>query len=172
MAQRRGTAIKQGAVTDVMSCLSELPEREKDPGETVSLGEIFRTKAYLAEIKGALKKGYTFENLAAIFTERCGVAVSARQIKYHFTHAKNQSAKGKSVKKAGESGITESNVLSEDSQQADVAKGAKENFIAPDLPTKASSNVSGFSFESSATVETEGNVDPGAFSIDVRPKES
>ena len=172
MAQRRGTAIKQGAVTDVMSCLSELPEREKDPGETVSLGEIFRTKAYLAEIKGALKKGYTFENLAAIFTERCGVAVSARQIKYHFTHAKNRSAKGKLGKKAEGNSAHEGSISSTVSSRENTAKGVKENFIAPGPPTKAPSNVSGFSFESRTTAGTEGNADPGAFSINARPKES
>jgi hypothetical protein len=172
MAQRRGTAIKQGAVTDVMSHLSELPEREKDPGETVSLGEIFRTKAYLNEIKGALKKGYTFENLAAIFAERCGVAVSARQIKYHFTHAKNQSAKGKLGKKAEEDSAHEGSVSSTDSPGESTAEGVKENFIAPDPPTKASSNVSGFSFEGRTPARAEGDVDHGAFPANVRPEES
>jgi hypothetical protein len=76
-----------------MSCLSRLPEREKDPGAAVSLGEIFRTKEYLAEIRGALKKGYTFGEIAEIFTERCGVSVSERQMKYHYTREKNRRAK-------------------------------------------------------------------------------
>jgi hypothetical protein len=76
-----------------MSRLSELPDRGKDPGAAVSLGEIFHTKEYLAEIRGALKKGYTFENLAAIFTEICGVDVSARQLKYHYTREKNRRTK-------------------------------------------------------------------------------
>ena len=80
MTQRRRATIKQGAVTDVMSCLSELPERGKAPDKAVSLTEIFRTKEYIAEIKRALKKGYTFDDLAAIFSERCGVNVSARQL--------------------------------------------------------------------------------------------
>jgi hypothetical protein len=39
-----------------MSRLSELPEREKDPGAALSLPEIFRAKEYMAEIKGAMKK--------------------------------------------------------------------------------------------------------------------
>jgi hypothetical protein len=93
MTQRKGTAIKQGALADIMSRLSELPEREKDPGAAISLAEVFRTKEYLAEIKGTMKKGYTFENLAEIFTERCGVAVSARQLKYHCTREKNRKVK-------------------------------------------------------------------------------
>jgi hypothetical protein len=93
MTQQRQTVIKQGDISDVMSRLSELPSRGKDPGAAVSLAEIFRTKEYLAEIKGALKKGYSFCDLAEIFTERCGVDVSARQLKYHYTREKNKRAK-------------------------------------------------------------------------------
>jgi hypothetical protein len=62
-----------------MSHLSKLPEREKDPGAALSLGEVFRAKEYLDEIKSVLKKGYSFDNIAAIFTEKCGVNISARQ---------------------------------------------------------------------------------------------
>jgi hypothetical protein len=76
-----------------MARLSELPDRVEDPGASVSLGRIFRSKEYFNEIKGALKKGYTFGDLAAIFTERCGVDVSARQLKYHHTREKNRRAK-------------------------------------------------------------------------------
>jgi hypothetical protein len=93
MAERRGTTIKQSAVSDVMARLSELPNRGKDLGASVSLGKIFREKEYFSEIKGALKKGYTFDDLAAIFTERCGVDISARQMKYHYTREKNRRAK-------------------------------------------------------------------------------
>jgi hypothetical protein len=100
MTQRRQITIKQCAVTDVMSHLSKLPEREKDPGVLLSLSEIFRTKEYAVEIKGALKKGYTFDDLAEIFSERCGAAVTARQLKYHYTRAKNMGTKKKTGVKA------------------------------------------------------------------------
>jgi hypothetical protein len=172
MAQRRGTTIKQGAVTGVMSQIANLPNREKDPGAAVSLSEIFRIKAYLNEIKCALKKGYTFENLAEIFTERCGVSISARQIKYHLTRAKNRSVKGRLGKKAEDNSVHEGSVSSTDSPSENTAEGAKENFIAPDSRTKTFSNNSGFAFESRTSARAEGNVDPGAFSIDVRPEES
>ena len=111
MTQRKGTAIKQGAVTDVMSCLSELPERGKAPDKAVSLPEIFRTKEYIAEIKRALKKGYTFDDLAAIFSERCGVNVSARQLKYHCTREKNKRAKNNAEGKSNRPGRPKSAVL-------------------------------------------------------------
>jgi hypothetical protein len=155
-----------------MSCLSELPEREKDSSATVSLPEIFRAKEYMTEIKGALKKGYTFEDIAAIFTERCGVAVSARQIKYHFTRAKNRSAKGKSGKKTGETSTSGGGVPSVDSQRAGAVGCVKENHMAPDSAAISSMKVPGFASENSATAGAEGNVDSGVFSPDTSPKES
>jgi hypothetical protein len=99
MTQRRGTAIKQCAVLEVMARLSELPDRGKDPGTSVSLGKIFRAKEYFNEIKTALKKGYTFDDLASIFTEKCGVEVSARQLKYHYTREKNRRSKNNAGRK-------------------------------------------------------------------------
>jgi hypothetical protein len=105
MTQRKKTTIKQGAVTDVMSHLADLPERGKDPCEVIGLPEIFRAKEYLDEIKGALKKGYTFDDLAAIFTEKCGVDISARQMKYHYTREKNKKAKSGIGKKSKMPGV-------------------------------------------------------------------
>lgn len=101
--QRKRTTIRQGAVDDVMSQLSKLPEREKDPTKPVSLPELFRTKEYVVEIERVLRRGYSFDDLAEIFTERCGVEISARQLKYHHTHTKNLKAKGKKSKTAGAS---------------------------------------------------------------------
>jgi hypothetical protein len=170
--KRKSPIIQQGKVTELMSRLANLPEREKAPSDPVSLSEVFRTKEYITEIKTALKKGYTFENIAEIFSERCGVAVSARQIRYHFTRAKNRSVKGKSGKKSEENSISENNVSSADFQQTDESEDVKEDFIAPDSQTKAFSNVSGFSFENRATVRTEVKADSGAFQFDMRPKES
>ena len=169
---QKSQIIQQGKVTELMTQIANLPERGKAPNDPISMSEIFRTKEYAAEIKAALKKGYTFENLAEIFTERCGIAVSARQIKYHFTRAKNRGVKGKPSKKAGEAGTSEKDALSADSPRKTAVGDVKENLIAPDSQTRTSSNVSGFSFESRTSARAEGNVDPGAFPIDVRPKES
>jgi hypothetical protein len=81
----RAIQIQKSVVTDLMSHLASLPEREKGPDDPISLPEIFRTKEYMAEMRGALKKGYTFEDLAEIFSKRCGVFISVRQLKYHYT---------------------------------------------------------------------------------------
>jgi hypothetical protein len=166
---RKGPVIKQGKVTELMSKLASLPERERDPDEPVSLSEIFRTKEYAAEVKAALKKGYSFENLAEIFSERCGVAVIARQMKYHFTRGKNRGMKSKSGRKAGEIGSIGSRSSSADSPH--VGK-AKENPAVTESRAESSSKDSGFVFENGATTGTEKDAKPGAFSINAKPKES
>ncbi len=101
MTQRKKTTIQQGAVADVMSHLSRLQEREKDPAKPVALSELFRTKVYAAEIQSALEKGYSFDDIAEIFTQRSGVQVTGRQLQYHYTREKNLRAKGKKSKGTG-----------------------------------------------------------------------
>ena len=108
MTNKKQTIVKQGAVSEVMLHLSKLPTREKDPMNPVTLPELFRTKEYATEIDNALKKGYSFDDLAAIFTERCGVKVTARQLKYHCTREKNLRAKGRKSKRVGASKVAES----------------------------------------------------------------
>lgn len=98
MSQRKKTVVKQGSLRDVMSHLAELPKRDKDPTALLGLSEIFRTKEYMAEIRSALKKGYSFDQLAEIFTERCGVDITARQIQYHFTRERNLRTKSQKPK--------------------------------------------------------------------------
>jgi hypothetical protein len=169
--KRKSPVIPQGKVTELMTQLANLPEHEKNPNDPVSLSEVFRTKEYISEVKTALKKGYTFENLAAIFTEKCWVAVSVRQIKYHFTRAKNRSMKSKSGKKSEENSVSESNVSSVDSQQTGARDDTEENLMASDSEGTSPTKVSGFSFEKRTAAETEGNVDSGAFPIDMWPKE-
>lgn len=97
----RTIQLQKSTVTDLMSHLSGLPEREKGPDDPVSLPEIFRTKEYMSKIRGALKKGYTFEDLARLFSERCGIDISARQLKYHFTRGTKRGLK-KRLDKGGD----------------------------------------------------------------------
>jgi hypothetical protein len=113
------------------------------------------------EIRGALKRGYSFDDLAEIFTGMCGVAISARQIRYHYTHGRNQGAKGKSGRKAGEGGALEKHGSSEDSPQKGVARDVKEKFHATDSEEKSLSGHAG-------VVSDSGVVDgpkSGAFSF-------
>jgi hypothetical protein len=177
MTQRGGTTIKQSAVSGVISRLSELPDRGKDPSTAISLGKVFRTKEYLAEIKGALKKGYTFDDLAAIFSERCGVNISARQIKYHFTHAKNakkRSAKGKPGKKPGDNGGSGNHADSQsaDSQRKTAEEDVKETLGASDSMTKESLNFSGFASKNRAAARAEVDADFDTFQPGNEPKGS
>jgi hypothetical protein len=137
--KRKSPDIRQSVVTELMTELANLPEREKDPDDLVSLPEIFRSKEYMAEVKAALKKGYTFEKLAEIFSEKCGVAVSERQIKYHMTRGKNRGIKSKSRAKAKAIGALENRASSADSSGKDIAEGVKENVMSSGFSAKHSS---------------------------------
>jgi hypothetical protein len=164
MAQKgRATQLQQSVVTDLMSHLAGLPEREKGPDDPISLPEIFRTKEYMAEIQGALKKGYTFEDLAEIFTARCGVAVSVRQIKYHYTRGKNRGLKNKPGKKAGVIGYQKGRASSKDTPQKDTDKSEE---ISVEV-AKRSSKSPTFVPENRSTAA----VKPGAFLIDMTSEE-
>jgi hypothetical protein len=113
MKMERKTILQQGKVTEVMSYLSNLPEHGKSPDALVSLSDIFSAKEYASEINGALKKGYSFDDLAKIFSEKCGVNISARQMKYHHTHTKNRAKKKQSTRKAPQIPATPQSVISE-----------------------------------------------------------
>jgi hypothetical protein len=169
---KKSPIIRQDKVTDLMTQLANLPERKKAPDDPVSLTEIFRTKKYMAEIRRALKRGYGFGDLAEIFTERCGVAISARQIKYHYTHGNNQDVKAESAKEIAGNSVSKSRVSSGDSSRENTCPDRKESVVALGLEAESPSEVSEFAFENGTATGADGNVNPGAFSIDVRPKES
>jgi len=145
MSQRKRTVIKQGAMMDVMSHLENLPVREHDPGVLLGLSEIFRTKEYMTEIKNALKKGYTFDDLAEMFSAKCGVSISGRQMKYHYTRANNL---GAAKKKSG--GIYKPLNISKDSRKVTIG-GANTTHSG----TNSSPAYSGFVSESDATGKTK-----------------
>jgi hypothetical protein len=161
--KRHAIQLQKGTVTDLMSHIANLPEREKGPDDPVSLPEIFRTKEYMAEIRGALKKGYTFEDLAKIFTERCGVAVSARQMKYHFTRGKNRGAKGQLGKKTEDIECQKGRASSKNLTLEDIGASAEKNIEtverSPQSPAIAPDN------------RSAAKVKPGAFLIDMAPEE-
>jgi hypothetical protein len=107
----------------------------------------------MAEIRGALKKGYTFEDLAEIFTERCGVAVSARQLKYHYTRGRNRGMKTQAGKKAKNAGDQKKCTSSTNPPQKDTVE----------RPSKGLEIASGS--------DTTKSVKAGSFSIDMNSEE-
>jgi hypothetical protein len=155
--------IQQGVVSDLVSYLANLPEREKSSDDPISLPEIFRTKEYMTEIQRALKKGYTFEDLAQIFTKRCGIAISARQIKYHYTRGKNQGLKSQPGRKVEDIGHQKKRTSSKDTPQKDTDENAEKNMELLERSSKALVLVS----ESCPTV----NVKPGTFLINMTQEE-
>jgi hypothetical protein len=149
-----------------MSRLSELPEREKDPGEAVSLSEVFRTKEYLAEIKGALKKGYTFGEIAEIFTERCGASVSERQMKYHYTREKNRRAKNNAAGKSKQQDTPEGKAAPENSAPMAFNDGLEtDTESAANVPPTHAPKPAAFDAANGGTEALE----TGAFFFEKRP---
>jgi hypothetical protein len=155
--------IQQSIVNNLVSYLANLPEREKSSDDPISLPEIFRTKEYMAEIRGALKKGYTFEDLAKIFTERCGVAVSARQIKYHYTRGKNQGLKSQPGRKVEDIDHQKKRASSKDTPQKDTDESVGKNVEVQKRSSKAPALVS--------DSRLVANAKPGAFLIDMAQEE-
>ncbi len=153
MTQRKKTTIQQGAIADVMSHLSRLQERETDPAKPMALSELFRTKAYAAEIQSALEKGYSFDDIAEIFTQRSGVQVTGRQLQYHYTREKNLRTKGKKSKTASAAKKS----ISPAASQPEVS-GSDED---------GASNVAAASACSTSQQETRGPA-AGAFPMDQR----
>ena len=150
--KQKGKAIQlqQGTVKDLISHLANLPEREKSPDDPVSLPEIFRTKEYMAEIRNALKRGYTFEDLSKIFTEKCGVTISVRQLKYHYTRGKNKLPKERSPS----------------------VKSPQKMVVVPTKPTeKVSLNDAEISRGKEVATTDAMSAKPGSFDIDMQQEE-
>jgi hypothetical protein len=159
----RTIQLQQGVVTDLIAHLAGLPEREKRPADPVNLPEVFRTKEYMAEIQGALEKGYTFEDLAEIFSEKCGVAVSARQIKYHRTREKNKGMETRSGKKPRGASTPKRRASPANPPQKDPVENTGRNTAAAERSSKTSEIVSG---SDAAT-----GVKAGTFSIEMNTEE-
>jgi hypothetical protein len=163
-------------VTELITELAKLPEREKTPDDSVSLSELFRAKEYRAEIKGALKRGYSFDDLAKIFSERCGFAITSRQIKYHFTRGQNRRAKSKPEKKSGGNRAVENRISTTDSPRKNAADSVKEKITAANAETVSPLISAEFDFGNDSTIGVatvaDKSVNQDAFSPNVKPEES
>jgi hypothetical protein len=159
----RAIQIQKSVVTDLMSHLASLPECEKGPDDPISLPEIFRTKEYMAEIRGALKKGYAFEDLAKIFSERCGVVVTARQMKYHYTRGKNRGVKSQSNKKGEDIEHQKERASSKNPPLKDIDESTGKNVETAEKPSQSPAVISDNRWTA--------KVKPGAFLVDMAPEE-
>jgi hypothetical protein len=162
--KRRTIQLQKSTISDLMSHLAGLPEREKGSDDLVNLPEIFRTKEYMAEIRGALKKGYTFEDLAGIFTKRCGVIVTARQLKYHFTRGKNRGLKNQVGKKVEVIEAQEERALSKNPPRKNSDSSTEKNV---EVSMKGSSKSSAIVLDNRLTAK----VKPGSFLINMESEE-
>jgi hypothetical protein len=160
---KKSPTIQQSKVTDLMTQLANMPERKKAPGDPVSLSEIFRTREYMAEIKRALKRGYSFDDLAEIFTEKCEIAISARQIRYHYTHGKNQVMKSKSGSGSTESSTPNKHDTSADSPQKTIDEVSGKNSSSTGSGTE--------SFREGTDAVSDGGAELGDFFFGVQSKD-
>jgi hypothetical protein len=160
--KRKNSSIKKSVVTELITELAKLPEREKTPDDSVSLSEFFSAKEYMREIKGALKRGYGFDDLAKIFSERCGFVITSRQMKYHFTRGQNRRAKSKPEKKSGGNRAVENDVSSADSQRKNAADSVKEKITAANAETVSPLEIAEFDFENDSTIRVATVADKSA----------
>jgi hypothetical protein len=87
----RAASIQKQAIDQVNVSLQELPEKPKD---NLSLREA--VNLLQDEIRSALAKGYSHEDLAAIFADQ-GIEISALTLKRYVSSGRNQGSKSKSM---------------------------------------------------------------------------
>lgn len=84
----RAASIQKQAIDQVNVSLQELPEKPKD---NLSLREA--VNQLQEEIRAALAKGYSYEDLAAMFSEK-GIDISALTLKRYVSSGRSRSGKG------------------------------------------------------------------------------
>jgi hypothetical protein len=87
----RAASIQKQAIDQVNASLQDLPEKPKD---NLSLREA--VNLLQDEIRSALAKGYTHEDLAAIFADQ-GIEISALTLKRYVSSGRSQGTKTKSM---------------------------------------------------------------------------
>lgn len=83
----KSSAVKQASIKDTNAFLQSLPEK---PKETLSLREA--VEQMRDSVKGALAKGYTYQELAAMLTDH-GIRISAFTLKNYVPSGRRRSLK-------------------------------------------------------------------------------
>lgn len=85
----RAASIQKQAIDQVNASLQELPEKPKD---NLSLREA--VNQLQDEIRAALAKGYSYEDLASMFSEK-GIDISALTLKRYVSSGRSRASKAK-----------------------------------------------------------------------------
>ncbi|MBF2029616.1 MAG: hypothetical protein IGS48_23130 [Oscillatoriales cyanobacterium C42_A2020_001] len=88
----KASAVKQASIKDTNAFLQSLPEK---PKEELSLREAIDQMR--DSVRGALAKGYTYQELAAMLTEK-GIKISAFTLKNYVPSGRRRSTKEQPVK--------------------------------------------------------------------------
>lgn len=88
----KASAVKQASIKDTNAFLQSLPEK---PKEDLSLREA--VEQMRESVRGALAKGYTYQELAAMLTEK-GIKISAFTLKNYVPSGRRRSTKDQTEK--------------------------------------------------------------------------
>jgi len=124
----RAASIQKQAIDQVNLSLQELPEKPKD---NLSLREA--VNQLQDEIRGALAKGYSYDDLAAMFSEK-GIDISALTLKRYVSSGRSRAGKTKTA-------ATRTRRKTKDSSPS--ASDAQSSADETATPTKSSSRRSG-----------------------------
>lgn len=113
----KATAVNQASIEDTNTFLQSLPEK---PKENLSLREA--VEQMRDSVKAALAKGYTYQELAALLTEK-GIKISAFTLKNYVPSGRRRSSKEqppvKTVSRRGRKPKAESEASVSDSSESD-----------------------------------------------------
>ncbi len=113
----KAAAVKQASIKDTNAFLQSLPEK---PKEELSLREAIDLMR--DSVRGALAKGYSYQELAAMLTEK-GIKISAFTLKNYVPSGRRRSTKEQSAKTGTHRGRkTRADVEMPTSSTAEVAK--------------------------------------------------
>lgn len=139
--------VTKSAIDHATSTLEDLPEK---PKETWSLREA--VAQLQVQISSALSKGYSYEEVARMLTEK-GIEISASSLKSYLSAAKRQK---ETAPKTGRTGRRSRKALSENLTVIEAASPASANGTA----AKASESLNGAKQEPSADSESTESTPP------------
>lgn len=131
----KASAVKQASIKDTNAFLQSLPEK---PKEDLSLREA--VEQMRDSVRGALAKGYTYQELAAMLTEK-GIKISAFTLKNYVPSGRRRSSKeqvDKAVPKRGRKTKAEvgEEVVAKEAPVATTKNGSAPTVETPAAPAK------------------------------------
>jgi len=162
--------LQHSVIMGLISHLKELPSRDTNANKVLTLTQIFHTEEFKKEVQSLLQKGYLHSEIAAIITEKCGVHISERQVKYHCTRAANTKKYKKSSRKAtqkvNETSNNPGSIIHESSRKPEKVSPNATKTSINDVATSAAKDE-----EKVEVSSTKAAAKPGSFEINMQTDE-